>query len=91
MQKAENLLSQTLTLKILHRYGYLTKNGLKTKLHPTNRVQFFIILAYLSSQISLIAVLSSPSITTLANAGIQIISIPKGARYPLAMAIAFIA
>ena len=39
----------------------------------------------------MIAVLSSSPINTLANAGIQIISIPKGARYPLAMAIALIA
>ena len=46
---------------------------------------------YLLSQISFIAVLSSPSMITLAKAGIQIRSIPIGARYPRAIAIALIA
>jgi len=49
------------------------------------------IAIYLCSHINLIAVLSSPSIVMLVNAGIHIKSTPIGARYPLAIAIAFIA
>ena len=46
---------------------------------------------HLCSTIKRIAVRSSPSITTLANAGIHTRSIPAGARYPRAMATALIA
>src|SRR5207302_9023326 len=47
--------------------------------------------AYLGDTISLIAVRSSPSICTSANAGTHTRSSPLGATYPRAMAIAFTA
>jgi hypothetical protein len=46
---------------------------------------------YFASTISLIAVLSSPSIRISLNAGIHIRFFPDGATNPLAIAIAFIA